>query len=54
LLTALPMPAEPLGLAAFEGAAEPATVLAFSPLGSRGLNRIDLGIFYPSEKEALP
>jgi hypothetical protein len=28
LLTALPMPAEPLRLAAFEGAAEPATALA--------------------------
>jgi hypothetical protein len=43
------MPAEPPGLAAFEGAAEPATALVFSAsktllasaLGPRGLNLIE-------------
>ena len=62
LLTALPMPAEPLGLGASEGTAEPATALAFSAsktfsacaLGPRGLDRIELRIFCLSENKALP
>jgi hypothetical protein len=53
LLTALPMPAEPLRLAAFEGAAEPATALAFCASKTLSASALRAGAHIPLNCEIL-